>query len=540
LIQTNKALFVILSLILVSAIFPLAGCSGKAGTLEDKTSQVGLSIETLSAYTLGILARNYVYPDEKINFDVTTKDVKLLPKKTAYVFTFIQTAGGNFLQELEKVYDQAIDAAGTGQISFKNEGTYTVRCDLYDTEQYKSLGVAAPRLGTVEKSLTVQSIKLEVNAEPAGEGVYHFSPKVLNPEFLPSGYYYRIIFGDDNQGVFASDEDITHEYIKDGTFTMETNLVMQLAGEELVIGKTGLSVVVGGSALSIVAPSGPLEAGQDYTFRALMSGILPDAPSFEWDFGDSGGLVIPFSNEATHMYEKEGNYIVTVKLFASNEASAALLGTATKEIIVEAGTVDFLSYLQQTTHLLVSVGGDTTLHQSDGKTYPYDGSSMVLYSVEAVTIWRGTHFSQNYYRAPGESGSGITVTIEGDVSEDGKTILNLSATIIYDDSNNNPGELREQRITLVNAVLQPKSPIPVSNSPNYKPQFTAYLEGPEVANYVTSTYYEYKQPKPSDPGFTMWYDPFRFENTTHTPFLLVVFKTFRIDAYDDPGYQQRQ
>jgi len=293
--------------------------------------------------------------------------------------------------------------------------------------------------------------------------------------------------------------------------------------------------------LQIIVPSGPLKTGQEITFTARTDTIdvLPDAPAYEWYFGDGEGLVIPFSNEATYLYDRPGKYTVTVQLFENEYEAANLLGVASVEVNIEAGDVDVMQYLQQTTHLLVSVRGDSTYYQSDGYSRDANGVPLIIYSPLATTTWEERHFSASYFSPPTGTSSGITISIEGDVSAEWDKILNLSARCVYDDAHRLVGEKRETKITVSNVKLESKSRLPVPFDPNFKVTYLAYIEGSEVADYVSSTFFEHVQPKTVDPNFRMWYDPLTFVNTEFVPYLLVVFKTERIDAYDDPGYMKR-
>jgi hypothetical protein len=287
-------------------------------------------------------------------------------------------------------------------------------------------------------------------------------------------------------------------------------------------------------------PAPPLQAGKEYTFAVHHEspGKLTEEPFYEWDFGDGSGIEIPFSNEATHAFAKEGKYTIRVTLFESDEEAAPLLGVATAEVIVEGQAVSTISYIQQTTHLLVAVRGGTTEHYSSGESR--DGSRvLIIYLAAASTTWSDNHFTNKYFIIPTDSSSGIDLTIEGDVSDECDKIFNLTATIIYDDSHSLAGEQRESRIYLTNVPLEPKSPIPTTHDPNYKAHFVAYIEGVDVADYVTNTFYEHHQPQTNDPNYKIWYDPLKFENIEPIPYLLIVFKTYRIDAHDDPGYQKR-
>ena len=387
------------------------------------------------------------------------------------------------------------------------------------------LGEVAPRLGTIEIPVEVQALKFEVTSEIIGEGMYRFVPHIINPEAAPVSYYYHFDFGDKKEASYNKDQDITHEYQQEGTYNVVVGIGVNVPKYPPTIPRYSFSVSVGGSKFWIVKPSLPIYVKQESTFEVMTSGLLPETPYYEWDFGDNSGKIIPFSNEATHLYNEAGTYSIRVQIFDSEEEGALLLGEATTEVTVEGETVSALSFLQQTTFLLVSIVGDTTYYISDGRTGPKPGAVLNFYSNQPETIWNGTHFSHSYYRPPTESDGGIKVTIEGDVSEEADEILNLDATIIYDDSHRNPGEQREARASIRNVRLEPESPIPSTYDPRYEPHFIVYIEGPEVANYVTSTFYENKQPTASDPDFKVWYDPLEFVNTERTPLLRIEFGT---------------
>jgi hypothetical protein len=315
-------------------------------------------------------------------------------------------------------------------------------------------------------------------------------------------------------------------------------------GNEITSGETTLNVK--GVNFVIEVPEQPLKVGQEYTFTARTDypEKLTEAPSYEWDFGDGPGLIIPFSNEVAHVFQKPGNYVIHVEIFESTEKAANVLGSALVTVEVgeatEAKDVDLLSYIQKTTYLLINVCGEATYHQSDGLTRPPEGLSLQVYSGQPSTKWTGTHFNNEYYTPPTDSSSGITITLEGDVSADGNLMLNVSGIGMYDDSLRKSGEKRETKISLMNVKLVSKSPLPIPYDPDYNNVcLVGYIEGPEVTNFVTNAYYEYIKPSTSDPDFKMWYESMVFSNTKYTPYLLVVFKTSRIDAYDDPGYQKR-
>ena len=91
----------------------------------------------------------------------------------------------------------------------------------------------------------------------------------------------------------------------------------------------------------------------------------------------------------------------------------------------------------------------------------------------------------------------------------------------------------------MNVKLEPASTLPAAFDPDHDVCLAAYIEGPDVAQFVTSTFCEHIKPWSGDPDFKGWYDPLYFINTRYVPYLLIVFKTEPVGAADDPGYQKR-
>jgi hypothetical protein len=566
-IAKSRATAIIMTLIICLSLgFSMTGCKGTEDLLTLNPDQVKL--------TSNFETEQFIHPGTDIYLSVHCENTANLPEKPIYVWTILYnqtqieeiTHGSEMKVEPPKESSYG-DSPGKNpdpeyswpnidDLSYKctNEGTYTIRVSLYDSEEYTKDKNTATLYSSYTFNVYSEHLRVSLKAAPTENSrEYHLQATIENRKHIK---YYAIakwqflndITGQADTGTTEEltiredmydpgTQEVVHQFQQTGkyrvVFTLNDYDGFTIASAETVVDIN--------QDLQIITPSGLLKTGEEYTFTARTDSPenLPDAPVYEWEFGDNNGKIIPFSNEATHLYEKEGTYTVRVLLLESDEEAAPLLGVATAEVQVEAGNIDALSFLQQTTHVLVTVRGDSIYHQSDGSTSPQGTVALVIYSPEASISWDGTHFSGRYFSPPTDHSSGITVTFEGDVSEEGDKIFNLTATGIHDYAHRLAGEQHETRISIVNVMLEPKSPIPSTYNPDYKPQFTAYIEGPEVANYVNSTFFEHLQPQTSDPYFKMWYDPLRFTNTNFTPYLLVVFKTERIDAYDDPGYQKR-
>lgn len=515
----------------------------------------------------------YEQPGTKTSMYVFCEPQKNRPTKPVYVWRIF--FNGNLIEEIvhdsepkvekktEDTNSSLLDDEDT-KYSWPNSddltytwakaGTYKIDVDLYDYEQYSKNKDRAAILSSHTHNVYCDNVRLSVEAMPT-KNSREFTLKAIleNPKFTPYGCPVKWEFTSESTGQTDNGptEVVTAEYSLWDNGFQEVEHAFQNAGKYkavfTIVGYfnakpiSAETIVNVSQELQIIVPAGPLRSGEEITFTARTDslGDLSEAPSYEWYFGDGNGLEIPFSNEATHLYNKEGTYMISVKLFESGEEAAPLMGAASVEVTIEAGSADFLSYLQQTTQLLVTVRGDSNYHQSDGYTRHQDGFTLVINSALASTKWEGTHFKNTYYTPVTGSSSGVTLTIEGDVSKEGDKVYNLVATVVYDDAHRLVGEQRESRISVVNVQLEPTSTLPVVFDPNSKACFVAYIEGADVANYVNSTFYEHKRPQTSDPEYKMWYDSMNFMNNKYVPYLLIVFKVDRIDAYDDPGYQKR-
>ena len=529
---TSRVIAVILVLVVsLSLVFTVTGCGGDDDPL-------GLSILTLS----GGNPTHYELPGTKSWVYVVCEPESERPKKPVYVWNI--SHNGGFIEEI--VHDSepptATDTTDTAYSSFDDDlrkyrwpnsdtltydwsqtGTYTAKVDLYEYNDYSKDKNKAKILASFTHTIHCDNVRLSLEATPTENNrEFTFKATADKPKFLPFGCPVKWEFIEESTGVADAGptEQISSEYALFEDGVLEVDHQFQKAGKYkaifTVVGYgtspiTSAEIIVDVSQeLQIIVPPGPLKTGEEYTFTARTDGLdkLPDAPSYEWEFGDGNGLIIPFSNEVTHLYEKSGNYTIRVLMFESDDVVAPLLGVATIDITVEQGDINVLEFLQKTTHLAVYVRGDTTYHQSDGYTRPANGLAFVVYYVESSTKWNGTHFTNRYFSPPTDSSSGIDLTIEGDVNEKGDKVTNVDATIIYDDSHRLAGERRETRISLSNVELAPASTLPEAYDPAREMCFVAYVEGPDVATHVTSTFYEHLKPQTSDPSFKMWHDPF--------------------------------
>lgn len=418
----NKILSVAVFVILLTNLMLVTACTSDAGLLEDKIDQVELTLEINSSYHYET-QEGYLYPKEEFDIFVKAIDKNKLPQQTTYVWNVIQTTGGNLIYDLEQQHAKAVSSIVHKPISLIDEGTYTIRVDLYDTKEYEISGVLAPRWGTVEKHVTVKALETEVKAELIGEGKYRFTPRIVNPEIYPVNWGYQFDFGDGNKEYLRIDENdsITHEYKKEGIYPV---IIETMIAQDDTIATTKLSVSVIGSEFFIEGPSTSLKVGQEYTFRAMTSGLLPASPSYEWYFGDGNGLVIPFSNEATHIYAKEGTYTVNVKVFESDEEAAPLLGVATTEVTIEPSTVDFLDSLRQTNWIEIGLVCPiiTTYGSHDAwhSEWAEDNSLGIIQ-------WEGSHFSVTW------SSGRHSEVISGDVRQEGSELyVSLKARHEFD------------------------------------------------------------------------------------------------------------
>jgi len=427
-ILKGKTLFVTLTLLFIVVSTQIIACNSGADILEDNIDQVEFIVKIDSSYMHDRV--NYLYPNEEFEMEIIAKNPEKLPEKTTYVWTSIQTAGGNYFHEEAGVYDDVTDNSQYIYQPFENEGEYTVRCDLYDTEEYRVYGVTAPRLGTVERQFTVRAVNIDIKSELLGEGKYRFTPQITNPEIGPAYLGYHFDFGDGDLEILhkRSGDDITHEYHNEGTYSVVVELLAdaRVRGGIIAtpIATSKITVEVGGSEFFIVTPSPTLKVGEDYIFRAMASGLLPIAPSYEWDFGDGTGKIIPFSNEVTHVFKEAGSHVIYVEVFESEEEASPQLGSAFIEVDVVA-TASHLEELHQMKRFSLDFAVQHDYVEGMSGVFLWDWNSF------GEVVWDGVNFTMEWEQ------DNHSEKMFGSVSEDGTIIKQLKIRREFVDSKGN-------------------------------------------------------------------------------------------------------
>ena len=353
---------------------------------------------------------SFLYPKEdfeaKLIFNGKNKE---LDDNETVIWTVMQTSGGNyfFTYGAPEVQLTSIDD------DLANEGTYKIRADIYDAKEYKVLGAVAPRLGTDEIEIIIEAIDFEIETEVVREGVIKFKPWILNPEIGPVYTSLSFDFGDDTQDSVdgRNPESITHEYAKEGTYPITAKLGYLGKSGYITLAETTTTVEVG-STYSIDAPPGPFKTDTEYTFKALTTSNLPEEPLYKWDFGDGTMLDIPFSNEATGLYENPGTFTVNVKVFESDEETANILGTASLTINVE-GTESHLVEFHKMKKFVLDFEVQHDYVEGMSGVFRWDWDSY------GEVVWDGVHFSMEWDQ------DNHSERMTGTVSEDGTKILQL-------------------------------------------------------------------------------------------------------------------
>ena len=199
-------------------VMPLASCQNEVNIIwpeERDRDTVFISMTTEFPHSREDIA----YPGEKVTFDSRSNSVKhILDNTKTIVWTVTQVSDG------ERFMGSDYTDGGITSIEkvFKNEGTYKIRADLYDSEEFQSLGVGAPLLDTDECEIAVEAIDFTIETEVIDEKVIQFTPKILNPEIGPEYTGLRMHFGDNTVEVYEDNilESITHSYMTEGIFNV--------------------------------------------------------------------------------------------------------------------------------------------------------------------------------------------------------------------------------------------------------------------------------------------------------------------------------
>jgi len=505
----RKTCSIVISIILLTICLIFTACNSNADPLEDKTGQVILSSVTGPDMN--------TYPGSKLNLYVQCDNIKNLPDNPVYVWTvFLEGSIINDIihdkdvssdqdeEEDEVEEDEEWPCTDEIRYEFLGAGTYKFRVDLYDNDEYKTLKELATRRGTYTYTVYCEPVKVTITAKPTGESrEYNVKATIENKNVLGFFNYPKWRFinwdtvdPDGGKTENTSDPDdifnkgiaeVTHQFQRDGNFKIIFSLKDDKENE---IAKTEIMLNIKGVDLAIIAPEQPLKTGQEYTFtvRNDYPETMPEDPVYKWDFGDNNGITIPFSNEATHLYEKEGTYTVKVELFESEAEGAPLLGMAAVDIVVGRESLSIIEAYQNVKHVDVLVHTWVLWRYEEGKKPSSSTSDQTFGDVsanyKAITksseiTWRGTEFEIK--------SSGGEFTCNGQISDDGSELLYLDVTYVWDNVVKKSGSYTLKNVPLKKSTGIDGSPdaIEFTNNWGYY-SFEFIATGLEVEPYVFS------------------------------------------------------
>ena len=240
--------------------------------------------------------------------------------------------------------------------------------------------------------------------------------------------------------------------------------------------------LLGPTKMNIQVPTGPLRMGEEITFKAVPQGVLPENPYYEWDFDDSSGIGIPFSNEATHLYESEGSYTIEVSLY--DKEGGKLLTTASTTVTIEHQGMSILQAYQNVKHIDVSIHTWLLWRYEEGKkpdgasdvTFGDDSTGHRATTVKGEIQWTGTIFEIK------ASDSAFKCT--GEISEDGNELLYLEVSNNWDMGTRGSASYTLRNIPLTaSGIKGPPHSIELDNQFGYY-SFEFSASGSGVKDYV--------------------------------------------------------
>ncbi|UCD10187.1 MAG: PKD domain-containing protein [Dehalococcoidales bacterium] len=404
--KINKVVYLIFFFLLVMMI---VSCQNDVNIIwpeERDKNTVSITITTEYEHN----RERMVYPGEKVTLESRSDSLKhIIDDTKTVVWTVTEVSDkDNFM------YSEHTDGGVTSiEKVFKNEGTYKISADLYNSEDYQSIGVGAPLLDSDECEITVEVIDFEIETVVIDEKVMQFKPQILNPEIGPVYTELHMYFGDNTKEVFEESNvgAITHSYNAEGIYKVTAELIYTGKDNNTIIAQSDTSVRMKGD-LYIVAPSGPLKTDTVYTFQAHQVKKLPSSSAYQWDFGDGAISKIPYTNEVSHLFIKPGSYVVSVDVLDSEVMGENILASTFLPVeVVE--SANFLNEL----HSMDKFDLDFSVHHdyTDLTTglFRWDWDSY------GEIIWDGTHFSMEW------SQDRHSEHMIGRVSEDGTRIEHL-------------------------------------------------------------------------------------------------------------------
>ena len=425
-----------------------------------------------TTHSLGILdleitpkeATSYV--NGRVLFQLTCHNPDKLPKSPRYYWQLVAPDGS---------ITQVSYYAGGDFFAANAGGTFTLYVDVYDSEEFDKPGSAASSYGTVTAKLIAKEVEVVIEATPDDTGrKFDFLARwTKNAELQQSNNRYSWRFGDGEVSKDNIKNTVSHEYKQDGTYTVDLGVWEQSGVNDICIKSVQKIINVGKELiLSISQPELPLNAGEDLTFTVNVdSGNLPANPFYWWNFGDGTDLLgMPGTREATHLFDKEGNYDITVRLL--DEDTGKELASATTQVIIGKGVINNLDLLKQTNYIKIELCTPRTNSAGSGIGCWDFGGDETIGQIE----WRDDGFTLSWERTWGD-GNIFTETIDCLISSDGTMITSLIAYLEYDYTDR-PTEFKELKLRNV--------PIVSRYDIEGYPYFDSHIRNESVSDYVNT------------------------------------------------------
>jgi hypothetical protein len=155
---------------------------------------------------------------------------------------------------------------------------------------------------------------------------------------------------------------------------------------------------------------------QDLRLVARHNGTAPAGARFEWDFGDGKSESRTGDSTITHDFDEQGEYEVTVTMFAPGSSDAAGSAKATVHATEWRSIMVTLSGMDSTP--------PSTIKTKDGEDIPTIVWSNKI-SAALPLSWNKKEFSVDY--SYNLSGLDMNTSISGRLSDDGKSVAVLTA-----------------------------------------------------------------------------------------------------------------
>lgn len=170
------------------------------------------------------------------------------------------------------------------------------------------------------------------------------------------------------------------------------------------------------SALWIEPADTVIGVGQELELVARHNGTAPAGARFEWDFGDGETASHTGDSTATHVWEEQGEFDVTVTMYPPGSSEAA--GTASATVNAA------LFRTMMVTLKGMSTTPPSTIKATDGSDIPSIVWANKTGSAPPLT-WNGKEFSVEHSFSI--SGVDVNYRISGRISDDTKSIATLTA-----------------------------------------------------------------------------------------------------------------